>query len=78
MSEAIPLLRLAFETAGRDPDLARVVPFGTIPTEAKLDHFAGLGVDEVVLRVPSGSRSDILKVLDAHAVHVARFVGTDD
>lgn len=77
VSEAMPVLRQAFENAGRDPKLARVVPFGTIPTEAKLDHFAGLGVDEVVLRVPSGSRSEMLEVLDAHAVHVARFAGSD-
>lgn len=77
VSDAMPLLRMAFETAGRDPELARVVPFGTIPTEAKLDHFADLGVDEVVLRIPSGSRSEILTVLDAHAVHVTRFVESD-
>ena len=77
VSEAIPVLRKAFEAAGRDPDLARVVPFGTIPTEAKLDHFAGSGVREVVLRVPSGSRSEIVKVLDAYAVHVERFAGSD-
>ena len=31
-------------------------PFGTIPTDAKLEHFAGLGIDEVVLRVPGGDR----------------------
>ena len=54
LTEALPALRRAFEDAGRDPDLARVVPFGTVPTEAKLEHFAGLGIDEVVLRVPSG------------------------
>jgi len=76
VSGAMPLLRQAFDAAGRDPDLARVVPFGTVPTEAKLDHFARLGIDEVVLRVPSGSRSEILEVLDAHAVHVRRFAGS--
>ena len=73
-----PQLRQAFEDGGRDPDTARVVPFGTIPTEAKLDHFANLGLDEVVLRVPAGSRSEILEVLDAHAVHIPRFAGSDD
>jgi probable F420-dependent oxidoreductase len=77
VSDAVPVLRQAFEAAGRDPDLARVMPFGTIPTEAKLDYFARLGIDEVVLRVPSGSRSEILEVLDAHAAHVARFAGSD-
>ena len=73
MGEAVPELRRAFEGAGRDPAAARVVPFGTIPTEAKLAHFAALGVDEVVLRVPAGTRSEVLAVLDAHAGFVERF-----
>jgi len=77
LGEAVPALRRAVEDAGRDPDLVRVIPFGTVPTEAKLDHFARLGLDEVVLRVPSGSPSEILEVLDAHAVHVERFAGSD-
>ena len=58
---------------GRDPGSARVLPFGTVPTDAKLEHFAGLGVDEVVLRVPGGSDSDVLAVLDDHAGFVGRF-----
>ena len=70
LGEALPVLRQAFEDAGRDPAGARVVPFGTIPTDAKLDHFAELGIDEVVLRVPGGSRSEVLAVLDAHAAFV--------
>lgn len=73
VGEAIPALRRAFEDAGRDPGDARVVPFGTIPSDAKLDHFAGLGVDEVVLRVPAGSRSEVLAVLDGHAAFVEHF-----
>jgi alkanesulfonate monooxygenase SsuD/methylene tetrahydromethanopterin reductase-like flavin-dependent oxidoreductase (luciferase family) len=77
LGEALPQLRRAFGDAGRDPDLVRVIPFGTVPTEAKLAHFEGLGLDEVVLRVPSGSRAEILEVLDAHAVYVARFAETD-
>lgn len=75
MGEAIPKLHQAFAAAGRDPATARVVPFGTIPTDAKLEHFAGLGVDEVVLRVPGGDRSAVLAVLDAHAAFVDRFGG---
>ena len=77
LGDAVPALRRAVEEAGRDPDLLRVVPFGTVPTEAKLDHFARLGLDEVVLRVPSGSRSQILEVLDAYAAHVERLTGSD-
>ena len=73
LATAIPELHQAFEDAGRDAASARVVPFGTIPTDAKLDHFAALGVDEVVLRVPGGSRSEVLDVLDAHAAFLERF-----
>ena len=75
LAEAVPRLRQAFEDAGRDPDGARVVPFGTIPTDSKLGHFAALGVDEVVLRVPGGDRASVLAVLDAHAAFVGRFGG---
>ena len=75
LGEAIPALRRAFEEAGRDPGGARVLPFGTIPSEAKLEHFADLGVDEVVLRVPAGSRSEVLAVLDTDAAFVERFGG---
>ncbi|MGD0880058.1 MAG: LLM class F420-dependent oxidoreductase [Acidimicrobiales bacterium] len=78
LGDAIPELRRAFEDRGRDPGDARVVPFGTIPTDAKIGHFAGLGVDEVVLRVPSGGASEILPVLDAHVAYLDRFGGTDD
>ena len=73
LGEAVPRLRQAFEDAGRDPDGARVVPFGTIPTDAKLERFAALGADEVVLRVPGGDRASVLAVLDAHAAFVGRF-----
>ena len=75
---AIPELHRAFEAAGRDPSTARVLPFGTIPTDAKLEHFANLGIDEVVLRVPGGDRSSVLGVLDAHAAFVERFGGDHD
>jgi hypothetical protein len=44
-----------------------VVPFGTIADEGKLDYYAGLGIDEVVLRLPSAGRDEVLRALDAHA-----------
>jgi probable F420-dependent oxidoreductase len=78
LSEAIPLLRRATEEAGRDPDRVRVVPFGTVPTEQKLAHYQGLGIDEVVLRVPSGKEDEMLQVLDAHASYVGPFGDGDD
>ncbi len=51
---ALPELRRAFEARERDPSSLEVVPFGTIPSDAKLDHYRELGVTEVVLRVPTG------------------------
>ena len=55
LADALPALRHAVEQRRRDPDGVRVVPFGTIPTEQKLAHFERLGIDEVVLRVPSAA-----------------------
>lgn len=67
LTEALPKLHAAFEAVGRDPGEARVIPFGTIPSAAKLEHLAGLGVSEVVLRLASGSRDAMLADLDALA-----------
>ena len=64
LSEALPELRRAFEAAGRHPASADVVAFGTIPTEGKLEHYASLGITEVVLRVPSGPDDEMRRVLD--------------
>jgi probable F420-dependent oxidoreductase len=64
IAAALPELRRHLEAAGRDPRCLHVVPFGTVPTEGKLDHYATLGVTEVVLRIPSGSDDAMLRVLD--------------
>jgi len=75
LGAAVPELRRAFEAVGRDPERLRVLPFGTVPTDAKLEHFGRLGIDEVVLRVPGGSKSEVLEVLDSYAGFVERFGG---
>lgn len=67
MTEALPRLRDQVAAAGRDPATLEVVPVGSVPTPGKLEHFASLGVTEVVLRVPSAPRDEALAVLDAHA-----------
>jgi probable F420-dependent oxidoreductase len=64
---ALPELRRAMEAAGRDPTTARVVPFGSFPDPGKLDYYASLGIDEVVLRVPVGGSDVALPVLDDYA-----------
>jgi probable F420-dependent oxidoreductase len=70
IAAALPLLHAACEEAGRDPTTVEVVPFGTIPTPAKLEHLAGLGVSEVVLRLASGSSDEMLRGLDELAAFV--------
>lgn len=69
LREALPALRAACERAGRAP--VPVVPFGTEPTPGKLAHYAALGVEEVVLRVPAGRRDRVLPVLDDYAATYA-------
>jgi probable F420-dependent oxidoreductase len=67
---ALPELHRTVEAAGRDPASVRVVPFGTIPDPGKLDYYASLGIDEVVLRVPVAGRDDVLPALDEFAALV--------
>ena len=68
---ALAPLRRALEEAGRDPGALEVVPFGTVPDEGKLEHYASIGCTEVVLRIPSAPGPDMLRTLDEYT----RFVG---
>jgi probable F420-dependent oxidoreductase len=73
--EALPALHAACVARGRDPAELRVVPFGTVPDDAKLDYYASLGIDEVVLRVPAAPRDVVLPILDRYAPLVAARAG---
>ena len=66
LGEAVPRLRDAVAAAGRDPDGLRIVPFGSLPDPAKLEHFERIGVTECVFRLPSAGRDDVLPVLDRY------------
>jgi probable F420-dependent oxidoreductase len=70
LTKALPELRDLAERAGRDPATLRVVPFGTVPDRGKLDHYGSLGIDEVVLRVPSAPPETVLPLLDDYARYV--------
>ncbi len=72
---ALPALTAACEAMGRDPATVRVIPFGTMPEEGKLEYYASLRMDEVVLRLPSAPRDVVLSVLDRYAPFVARAAG---
>ncbi len=67
---ALPKLHRAADAAGRDPATLRIVPFGVLPDPGKLDYYASLGIDEVVLRIPAGTADDVLPVLDEQAKFV--------
>jgi probable F420-dependent oxidoreductase len=64
---ALPDLQRACEERGRDPGTLRIVPFGTVPDPGKVEYYASIGVDEVVLRVPSASSDRVLPLLDEYA-----------
>ncbi len=64
---ALDDLRRACDSVGREPASIRIVPFGTVPDPGKLDYYAGLGITEIVLRIPGGDRDAVLPVLDEYA-----------
>ncbi|MEV0200298.1 LLM class F420-dependent oxidoreductase [Nonomuraea sp. NPDC050691] len=66
---ALPALREACEKAGRP--MARVIPFGTLPTREKLDYYAELGIEETVANLPSGPADVVLPALDEYARLIA-------
>jgi probable F420-dependent oxidoreductase len=61
---ALAELARACEERGRDPQTLRIVPFGTIPDAGKLEYYASIGIEEVVLRLPGGDREKVLPRLD--------------
>jgi probable F420-dependent oxidoreductase len=65
--ESLPALHRAAEAAGRDPASISVVLFGSLPTQAKLEYFAELGVSEVVCNLLSTPTDDVLPQLDDFA-----------
>jgi probable F420-dependent oxidoreductase len=67
LATAIPRLRALAAEAGRDPAGLSVVPFGTIADQGKLEHYAGLGIAEVVLRVRAGDESTVRAELESLA-----------
>ena len=66
LSEAIPRLRDAVAAAGRYPSEIEIVPFGSLPSPDKLDHFERIGVTECVFRLPSAGRDPVMRTLDEY------------
>lgn len=69
----LPLLRAEYERVGRDPDSIKIIPFGSLPSQGKLEYFASLGIEEIVLGVDPGGPDVVLPVLDRYAAEIASF-----
>ncbi|WP_086825779.1 LLM class F420-dependent oxidoreductase [Streptomyces sp. NRRL B-24572] len=67
LTESLPVLREAWEKAGRAPDALQLVPYAVLPNPGKLAHYEELGCEEVVLQLPPGDEAEVLGVLDAYA-----------
>lgn len=70
---SLPALREEYEKAGRDPDKIKIVPFGSLPDQGKLEYFGTLGIEEIVLGVQPGTRDVVLPVLDQFASVIETF-----
>jgi probable F420-dependent oxidoreductase len=70
LTEALPELRRVWAEAGRDPAALEVVPYAVRPSPGKLAHYAGLGIEEVVVQLPSGDETETLHALDAYAQYL--------
>jgi probable F420-dependent oxidoreductase len=71
LSDSIATLKEAVAGAGRDPETLEIVPFGSVPTHDKLDHFDRIGVTECVFRIPTATRDVVLPILDEQAALIA-------
>ena len=67
LGAAIPQLHALAEPPARDPATLSVVPFGTIADGGKLEHYAGLGITEVVLHVRAGDERSVRAELESLA-----------
>jgi hypothetical protein len=61
---ALEDLARACEARDRDPKTLRIVPFGTVPDAGKLEYYASIGIEEVVMRLAGGPRDQVLPRLD--------------
>lgn len=70
LTQSLPVLREAWEKAGRDPKTLQVVPYAVLPNPGKLAHYEELGCEEVVLQLPPGDEAEVLGVLDTYAQYL--------
>jgi probable F420-dependent oxidoreductase len=71
LTAALPKLREAWQAAGRSGEPI-VLPYGVLPNEGKLAHYADLGIEEVVVNLREGDEDAVLRSLDENAVFLSR------
>ncbi|MFN8103056.1 MAG: LLM class F420-dependent oxidoreductase [Acidimicrobiia bacterium] len=73
---ALPRLAEECDKRGRSVSDLRIVVFGVVPDPpAKLDHYAEIGVTEVVLGIPAGDSAEVTATLERFADAVNRHRG---
>ncbi|MFD9390306.1 LLM class F420-dependent oxidoreductase [Streptomyces sp. NPDC060000] len=70
LTEALPVLRSAWADAGREPDALQIVPYAVQPSPGKLAHYAGLGIEEVVVQLPPAGEAEVLGLLDGYSEYL--------
>ena len=74
--DVVRLRRLA-EERGRDPSTVSIVVDGLSADPAMIEPWAELGVDQVLIALPSEPLGKVLRVLDASQPAIARFGSTE-
>ncbi|MFD8645807.1 LLM class F420-dependent oxidoreductase [Streptomyces zaomyceticus] len=70
LTESLPVLKEAWEKAGRDPKTLQLVPYAVHPSPGKLAHYTELGCEEVVLQLPPADEAEVLRTLDGYAQYL--------
>lgn len=70
LTETLPVLRTAWEAAGREPDALQIVPYAVQPSRGKLAYYAELGIEEVVVTLPPSGEAEVLRALDEYAPYL--------
>jgi probable F420-dependent oxidoreductase len=69
LKTSLPQLQDAWAAAGRSGQ-PTVMPFGVLPDKGKLDYYASLGIEEVVLNLDEGDEAAVMRSMDANAAFV--------
>ncbi len=73
MATELDRLRECMAERDRDPSELHIVPMGVFPSPEKLAYYREVGVTEVVLRLPSAIRDEVMPVLDDYVQYIDQF-----